>query len=266
MTKQSISEEALNNQKQFYDSRFQAGYMQDFSDLYESCRLLAIKDIFNQVKASGFNPGIALDYGCGEGRYIELLKYFFPETSIYGSDISDKALQLAQTKYPYGKYIPMSDEAVNFADNSFDLVISIEVLEHVRDVAKSIQEISRLLKPQGIAIISTPCANKYSFEWFQNLFAGGFQPSFDNYGRFATDEPGHLRRLNDNHLKSLFSNVGVNVYKIYHRAHLFETLSPKGRLFKRIPQACVAFSMLDWHLFKHFSNGATMIALGRKAG
>lgn len=265
MTKQSIDYEALNDQKQFYNSRFQEGYMQDFSDLYESCRLIAMKAILKQVKASGFNPGTALDYGCGEGRYIELLNEFFPSTSIFGSDISDTALQIAQTKYPSGKYFTMSDESVNFADNSFDLIISIEVLEHVRNVEKSIQEIGRLLKPEGMVIISTPCANKYSFEWFQNRLTGGLQPSFDGYGRFATDEPAHLRRLNDAHLKSLCSQAGIDIYKIYHRAHLFETLVPKGRTFRLMPKLCVGLGMLDWHLFKHFSNGATMIALGKKS-
>lgn len=264
MTKESIDIEALNDQKQFYNSRFQAGYMQDFSDLYESCRLIAIRDILEQVKASGFSPSTALDYGCGEGRYIELLTEFFPTTSIYGSDISDTALQIAQAKYSSAKYLTMSDESVNFADSSFDLIISIEVLEHVRDVEKSIKEISRLLKPQGMVILSTPCANKYSFEWWQNRLTGGLQPSFDGYGRFSTDEPAHLRRLNDAHLKSLCSQAGIDIYKIYHRAHLFETLVPKGRTFRRMPKACVWLAMLDWHLFKHFSNGATMIALGKK--
>lgn len=262
----SIDEQALNAQKQFYNSRFEAGYMQDFFDLYESCRLIAMQAILKQVKASGFNPSTALDYGCGEGRYIELLNKFFPETSIYGCDISDTALQIAQTKYPSGKYISMSDETVDYADSSMDLIISIEVLEHVSNVEKSIQEIGRLLKPEGMVIISTPCANKYSFEWLQNRLSGGLQPSFDGYGRFATDEPAHLRRLNDAHLKSLCSQAGIDIYKIYHRAHLFETLVPKGRTFRLMPKICVGLGMLDWYLFKDFSNGSTMIALGKKKG
>ena len=264
MTNESIDYEALNDQKQFYNSRFQAGYMQDFSELYESCRLIALKAILNSVKASGFNPSTALDYGCGEGRYIELLTDFFPDASIYGSDISDTALQIAQAKYSSAKYLTMSDETVNFTENYFDLIISIEVLEHVKNVEKSIAEISRLLKPQGMVIISTPCANKYSLEWSQNRLTGGLQPSFDGYGRFSTDEPAHLRRLNDANLKSLFSQAGVDIYKIYHRAHLFETIVPKGRTFRLLPRPCVWFGMLDWHLFKHFPNGASMVALGKK--
>ncbi|HCF28618.1 MAG TPA: hypothetical protein DEV81_15765 [Cyanobacteria bacterium UBA11049] len=115
-----------------------------------------------------------------------------------------------------------------------------------------------------MVIISTPCANKYSLEWCQNRLTGGLQPSFDGYGRFSTDEPAHLRRLNDDHLKSLFSQTGIDIYKIYHRAHLFETIVRKGRTFRLLPFACVWFGMLDWHLFKHFPNGSTMIALGKK--
>ena len=264
MSEQSYSYEALNNQKEFYDSRFKEGYMQDFSGLFESCRFYAMQDIFQHMKSSGFNPTTILDYGCGEGRYINLLKDFFPTSALHGCDISDEALAIAKNIYSSAQYTTMTDETVNLPDNSFDLIISIEVLEHVGDVARSVREISRLLKPQGITILSTPCANKFSFEWCQNRLIGGLQPSFDGYGRFKTDEPGHLRRLSDRHLKSLCSDVGIEVYKIYHRAHLFETLAPKGRLFKRIPQVCVGFGMLDWYLFKNLPNGSTMIALGKK--
>lgn len=264
MEKPSFSTEALNNQKLFYDSRFQEGYMQDFSGLYESCRVIAIKDILHNLKSTGLQPETILDYGCGEGRYLNVLKEFFPTAAISGSDISDKALQIAKGMQPDAQYMPMSDETVNLADNSFDFITSIEVLEHVKDVAKSISEIGRLLKPNGTALISTPCANKYSIEWVFNRFTNGLQPSADGYGRFATDEPGHLRRLNDNHLKSLCAEAGINITKIYHRAHLFESISPKGRIFKRMPSVAIGFSMLDWHLFKHLPNGATMVAIGRK--
>lgn len=264
MNEQPYSYEALNNQKEFYDSRFKEGYMQDFSGLFESCRFYAMQDIFKQIKSSGFKPATILDYGCGEGRYINLLKDFFPTSALHGCDISDEALAIAKNLYSSAQYTSMTDEAVNLPDNSFDLVISIEVLEHVGDVARSLSEIGRLLKPQGLTVLSTPCANEFSFEWWQNRLTGGLQPSFDGYGRFKTDEPGHLRRLNDRHLKSLCSEVGIDIYKIYHRAHLFETLAPKGRLFKRIPQLCVGFGMLDWYLFKNFPNGSTMIALGKK--
>jgi 2-polyprenyl-3-methyl-5-hydroxy-6-metoxy-1,4-benzoquinol methylase len=54
---------------------------------------------------------------------------------------------------------------ISEASSSFDFVISIEVLKHVADVRKAIQEIVRVLTPGGTALITTPCANRFSFPW-----------------------------------------------------------------------------------------------------
>lgn len=52
-------------------------------------------------------------------------------------------------------------EAMTFADASFDAVICIDVLEHVRDPFKAVAEIKRVLRPQGTALIITPFLHAY---------------------------------------------------------------------------------------------------------
>ncbi len=265
MGKQEVPSEALNSPKQFYDARYRQEYAKPFSVLYEVCRLYTVREVLNKIKSSRFNPNTILDYGCGDGRYTSILKQFFPESSIYGSDISDIGLKIAKENHPDAQYISMSDETIDFADSSFDLIISIEVLEHVKNVEKSTREIGRLLKPHGMVLITTPCANKYSLEWFYNKLTNRLQSSFDGYGRFGTDEPAHLRRLNDKQLRLLFSKSGVDIHKIYHRAHLFITIMEGVKPLKILPNGLrVWFALLDWHLFKHLPNGATMVAVGRK--
>ena len=54
----------------------------------------------------------------------------------------------------------MSSERIDFANGIFDLVLSIEVLEHVQDVHLAVAEIGRVLRPGGLAVITTPCANR----------------------------------------------------------------------------------------------------------
>ena len=256
--------DVLNDQKQFYNDRFREGYMKDFAGVFEASRLYTFKEILNNMKAEGFNPVDILDYGCGEGRYIGILKEFFPESFIYGSDISDMGLSIAKKHYSFAQYISMSDEVVNFIDKSFDLIICIEVLEHVKDVKKSIKEIGRLLRHNGTVIITTPCSNKYSFEWAFNKLTKGLQQSFDGYNRFATDEPAHLRRLNDNDIIALFSKNDIDIYKIYHRAHFFTTLMMWKPMVILPESVRVWIGLIDWHLFKNFPNGATMVATGKK--
>jgi hypothetical protein len=129
-----------------------------------------------------------------------------------------------------------------------------------------VREIVRLLKPQGLALITTPCANRFSLEWFRNALTGGLQPSHDGYGRFATDEPGHLRRLTSQIMTELFAGAGADLEIMRYRSHLFTALVMMGLpLMRRLTMAQRAkITMLDWHLFRWLPNGATMIALYRK--
>ncbi len=256
------AEHALADPKAFYDERYRFGYMQDFEDLFEACRLYTIRKTLELLKRRSWAPATILDYGCGEGRYVGELRKQFPHADICGCDISDIGLDIARRENPDSTFIQMSDETIDHAPDSFDLVISVEVLEHVADVEKSIAEIAKVLKPGGLAIITTPCANPFSAEWFKMAIKRGFEPSDDLYGRFASDEPAHLRRLTDAHLKTLFERHGVTVKKVYHRTHLFTTIVElrvlRGRLSKGVSRS---LALLDWHLFKHLPNGATMLAL-----
>jgi len=262
-----IAGKALSDPKGFYDARYTAGYMTDFSDLFEACRVITVRQALGWLKAEGLTPRKVFDYGCGEGRYFGVLGEAFPEAELYGCDISERGIEIASEHHPSATLRVMADESIPFAE-TFDLVISVEVLEHVQDVHKAVAEISRVLAPNGRLLVTTPCANRYSLEWFQNRLRGGPEPSHDGFGRFATDEPGHLRRLTDRHLTELFARHGVRIDKIYHRAHGFTTLAhrlPRRSARPRWERARLQLAMLDWHLFKHLANGATMLALGHKA-
>lgn len=204
MPQNGASLEALTDPKGFYNARFDRGYMHGFEyDVFERVRVRTIREIFGRLKAKQFSPTSILDYGCGEGRYIGEMTRIFPAARLAGCDISEVGLTIAKGDNPQAELHVMADETIPCADNHFDLVISIEVLEHVQDVGKAVLEIGRVLKPGGLAVITTPCANRFSGEWFQVAFRRGFEPSTDGYGRFCTDEPGHLRRLTDSHLREL---------------------------------------------------------------
>jgi ubiquinone/menaquinone biosynthesis C-methylase UbiE len=257
-----VAPEALERQKKFYDERYAAGYMESFEyDVYERCRLYTVQKVLATLPV----PKKILDYGCGQGRYIAELRKIFTLADISGCDVSDQGLEIARTNNPGVSFLGMDNESIDCLDESFDLVISIEVLEHVGDVRKAIQEIVRVLRPGGTALITTPCANRFSLEWVRNFLSGGLLPSHDGYGRFATDEPGHLRRLTSTAMSNLFANAGADPGMIRFRAHLFTTLVETGLGRKLLPiSARAKCALLDWHLFRALPNGATMIALYRK--
>jgi SAM-dependent methyltransferase len=266
MSAASVAQQALLDPKQFYDARYAQGYMQDFSDMYEACRLYTVRAILRTLRRTGFSPRRALDYGCGEGRYLRVWRGLFPDCALTACDISDQAMRHAGRVVRDVTFVPMSDEGVSLDGEQFDLVTSIEVLEHVRDADRAVGEIARLLRPGGLLLLTTPSANRYSLEWLVNRARGGLLPSFDGYGRFATDEPGHLRRLDDAQLTALLRRHGLSPQRVLHRAHVFTPLA--ARLASRLrwlPAAVwTQLALLDWHLLRWLPNGATVLVVARR--
>jgi SAM-dependent methyltransferase len=243
----------------FYDDRYATReYMTGFDELFEACRLLAIRQ---QLAELEIEPRTVLDHGCGTARYFATLRAAFPGAAISGCDVSAVAVEHARERHPDGNFLVMDGERIPLGDGSVDLVLSVEVLEHVADAARAVEEIGRVLRPGGVAVISTPCANRGSLEWAMNrLRRGGLQPSADGYGRFATDEPGHLRRLQSRDLAILLTRAGMTVDRLSFRAHFFTTVIGLRRA--KLPLTLrVRIGMLDWRLWRDRSNGATMLAV-----
>jgi ubiquinone/menaquinone biosynthesis C-methylase UbiE len=99
--------------------------------------------------------GDLLEVGCGEGRGID---HLLPSVRSYTAiDKIAPVIEQLQKKYPQGKFLsgnipPLS----SFSDNSFDSLVSFQVIEHIEDDHLFLKEINRVLKPGGIALITTP--------------------------------------------------------------------------------------------------------------
>jgi SAM-dependent methyltransferase len=87
---------------------------------------------------------VILDYGCGTSPYKEL---FLPYTARYiKADLVDN--EEADIKFGKNEHLPLKDKSI-------DIVISTQVLEHVQRVTFYLQECKRLLKKDGILLLST---------------------------------------------------------------------------------------------------------------
>ena len=91
-----------------------------------------------------------LDIGVGTGRLLE----YFPELDKWGVDISIDYLRLLPAKN-IRPFLARSEE-LPFADASFDLVVSTDVLEHVIDLHATLLEMRRVLKPGGHLVVRVP--------------------------------------------------------------------------------------------------------------
>lgn len=100
---------------------------------------------------------VVLDIASGEGYGSFLLSK--KATKVYGVDIDQKAVEHAKNKYSEAKnleYLYGSASKIPLPDGSVDVVISFETLEHHTEHDLMMQEILRVLKPEGCLLLSSP--------------------------------------------------------------------------------------------------------------
>jgi len=96
----------------------------------------------------------ALIDGCGAGVYLRALQESVPE--VHGIDIEGEHLRMAAANVPGAPLNLSQCERLPYADATFDLVLSHEVLEHVQDDRLAAAEIVRVLRVGGRAAIFAP--------------------------------------------------------------------------------------------------------------
>jgi ubiquinone/menaquinone biosynthesis C-methylase UbiE len=110
--------------------------------------------------------GKILDVGGGIGFAARFLPEFVSRNNYYNLDVSTEML-----KYSQNKNILAESEHLPFAAKTFDYVICSEVLEHVKDKVQTLTECYRVLKPEGLFLLSTPRAG-----WVKDYLKSPFLP------------------------------------------------------------------------------------------
>lgn len=122
-----------------------------------------------------------LDVGCGTGAWLSRLKAA-GYTDIYGADLDTDQFKLADINI---SKVNLAWEKLPYADNTFDLITAIEVLEHMENPGFFLSELKRVLKPEGRIILTTP--NTQSLIARLRLLLTGKLKSFDEKG-----DPTHI--------------------------------------------------------------------------
>jgi ubiquinone/menaquinone biosynthesis C-methylase UbiE len=98
-----------------------------------------------------------LEVGCGRGSLANFL--YKSGVMIRAIDINSSYISEAMRRFPdmsSDNFSVMGGDVLNFPDNTFDYVFSFDVLEHIKDTDKHLQEVKRVLKPKGIYGFGTP--------------------------------------------------------------------------------------------------------------
>lgn len=120
-----------------------------------------IRRELRQLKKEGFKPGDIADAGSGFGQYVYYLSRKYPGSRITGLDIKQEQVddcnqfftsigKQGQVTFAYADLTSMDHR------EAFDLVLSVDVLEHIEDDRGVMKHIYKSLNPGGYLLISTP--------------------------------------------------------------------------------------------------------------
>lgn len=170
---------------------------------------------------------IILDVGCGAGFLIFGIKGLYPgkDICILGLDVVRNNIRILLDRknkeqiecifgiVGYGEELPISDDCI-------DIVLCSETLEHIYDKQKTIKEITRVLKPNGRLLISTP--SKEVVRFWEYIF---YLPRIAKRaieGRSLKEKPrAYDKPVTKRQLTNLLSDSGMNIVRFEQNVFLF---------------------------------------------
>ncbi len=179
----------------------------------------------------GLGPAV-LEIGFGDGYGTDFLRE--KGIDIVAIDVDPELVAMAKQKYQQVQFLSYDGQRLPFEDNSFDSIISFQVLEHVPADAAFLQEIRRVLMPGGIAYVTTPNRNYR------------LHPGQQPWNQF------HIREYSPEQLKSLMNTIfeqvgmfGVHGYGGVHQKEIDRVSASKNakrnRLTALLPLQLKAF-------------------------
>ena len=192
----------------FYDEI--AGDFDSIMNMYDTNRRIGV--IFEDfLVVDDLSGKSLLDAGCGTGWLTK--KAIEKGAKVTSVDISSKLVDITLKKNPKTTPVISSILDLPFDSNSFDYVISSDVIEHTPDPYEATIELIRVLKPGGKLCITVP---NRSFWYFSLIFARLFKlrkyQGFENWVRF-------------NSFRNFLSNNGITILS-YKGIHLYPFVVP----------------------------------------
>ena len=148
-----------------------------------------------------------LDIGCGDGSFGSLVLSTGKYKEVYGIDISEDALKGSVKKGLIVNKVDLNKDELPFRDSYFDTITCLDVIEHVVDPYGLLSQVYRVLKPNGILIISTP-----NIQWVYhiiNLLLGRAPKTSFSISREY--DGGHLHYFTYSEMKSILHQSSFKV-------------------------------------------------------
>jgi ubiquinone/menaquinone biosynthesis C-methylase UbiE len=137
---------------------------EDFATTYAKKHKKMVEKFGHEYTAKllsrGFQKGRIIDVGCGSGGTAIVLADKFPHAEVYGIDLSQPLLNIAKVSSRLSelheriKFESADVHNIPYEDNSFDVVLSINMVHLVEDPVQMLNEMARILAPNGFVFIA----------------------------------------------------------------------------------------------------------------
>lgn len=192
-------------------------------------------------KTEAENSVKLLDIGCYDGHLASLLRDCLGNCEAYGIDIAKKTIELARKKGIHAKICDI-EKGINFESNLFDYVFAGEIIEHLYDTDFFLREIKRILKPNGILIITTPNFVSFGRRLYYLFGKGAFMEQSFSLPKNAA---GHIRYFTFDTLREL-----LQLHKFEPIAAFSDTITLPGfflfdapaKIFPTLGRSIISFS------------------------
>lgn len=200
-----------------------------------------------------------LDVGCGTGAVMQLAQTLGYKA--HGIDMSPEALAHCEAKK---LTVTLSTaESIAHPDASFDVVVALDVLEHIPDHAAAVREIARVLKPGGIFVATVPAhpglfsyhdvalhhVRRYRQTEFVAVLNSALRVEYCSWIHAVILLPAAVRRL-------LIKKAGANGES---------DVQPASRGISLVFGMAYAVERVWWRAFRRLPFGLSLIAVARKS-
>lgn len=161
--------------------------------LYEAIKKVNLKHKL-KIATNGLQVGKLLDIGCGVGDFIHIAEQ--QGWDCLGVEPSDDAKAIARKRIKAN--IINSEVLEEIPDETFDVITMWHVLEHVDDLKWQVEQLRRLIKPNGRIVIAVPNYKSYDGQFYKELWA-------------AYDVPRHLSHFSKQTITKIFKTKGLEL-------------------------------------------------------
>lgn len=143
--------EFISDQRQFFDALVVEDWNSYFSLDWDEARRFEVHSLFERVQ-----PESILDIGCGCGFHDREMAQFPFVEKVVGIDYSAKSIEMANLYYAHPKVERRVADLRDLKAETFDLVVSWQVIEHLDKPDEYFESAAGLLRPNGLLAIFTP--------------------------------------------------------------------------------------------------------------